>query len=178
MSKTDVGYRSPYGTKAKCISLWISKVKTGKHIKKGSGGFREKGGKIKVYFKYHDFILNSQELRVAKILDKLNLKWERNLKGFEYLTLNNEKRKYYPDFYLFDYNFYVEYKGWVTEEINHKMKDAKERNHLNLLVIYSQDRRYKKLGLNLEQIENEPDIILKNIGAYQPELQIQSNVIG
>jgi len=132
--------------------------------KPGNGGLREGGGRSKI-FSYRSPIaglvrLNKDEIRVAKILDYLEVQWVRNIKGFNYVTLDGLNRKYYPDFYLEDFDIYVEYKGWVTADMIHKMKDAEERNRLKLVIIYSNDKRYSDLGINLNQIEKSP-LVLK-----------------
>ena len=128
------------------------------------GGPRPGGGRTTVY-PYtnklgHSMKLNKDEIRVAKVLDKLNINWNRNLVGFEYIDLDGYKRKYYPDFYLIDYDLYVEYKGWVTEKIKHKMKDACNKNNFNLKIIYSNDKRYSKLGLSLNELEKNPNLLI------------------
>lgn len=131
------------------------------------GGIREKGGKTKNYIKYinklnEEMILNLSEYEVAKYLDRLNLKWHRNWKGFEYIDLLGRKRKYYPDFYVEDFDLYIEYKGWINKENSHKMKSALENNNFKLKIIYSSDQRYKNLGLNLDQIkDNNINLLLE-----------------
>lgn len=130
------------------------------------GGLRDGGGRTKIY-EYINWLnekmkLNNDEIKVAKILDVLQVRWGRNWRGFDYIDLENNKRKYYPDFYLNDFDCYVEYKGWVTDIINHKMSDALKRNKFKLLIIYSNDKRFSMLGLNLKQIEENPNLLLKN----------------
>jgi hypothetical protein len=53
------------------------------------------------------------ELIVAKWLDENQIKWEHETKSFEYEW--NGKRNYYPDFYLPDFDFFIEVKGYVTD---------------------------------------------------------------
>lgn len=77
---------------------------------------------------------------------------------------NGNERKYYPDFYVNKYNYYIEFKGWITDIMKHKMSDALKRNKFNLLIIYGDDKRYKDLGLNLSMIKNNPKHILYKIG--------------
>lgn len=131
--------------------------KSGKYRKSGSGGFREGGGRcIQISYTNHlncKMKLNKEEIKIANILDELKLNWDRNKKGFLYFDLNKNKRKYYPDFYIKELNLYVEYKGWVTEKINHKMNDSLKRNNFNLLIVYSMDKRYKNLGINLSTLK-------------------------
>jgi len=122
------------------------------------GGFREGGGKAK-QISYTNWLgenmkLNKEEIKVAKILDEKQLNWKRNTKGFPYTTLEGKPRKYYPDFVVNE-NKYIEYKGWVTEKMNHKMKDAVKTNDLDLLIIIGDDPRYQKFGIPLKQFENE-----------------------
>lgn len=86
-------------------------------------------GKVKKYY-YNGIKLDgSWELLVAKYLDFNNIKWERPRKGFEYIW-NNGKHIYYPDFYLTDYNVYIEVKGYETERDYIKWKSL-----FNLIII-------------------------------------------
>jgi hypothetical protein len=61
------------------------------------------------------------ELIVAKWLDKNKIKWEHETKSFEYEW--NGKRNYYPDFYLPDFDFFIEVKGYVTDRDLSKWKN-------------------------------------------------------
>jgi len=140
----------------------------GIHAKRpGNGGLRDGGGHAKVFLYKSEIAgqmkLNKEEIEIAKIFDKLKIQWIRNKIGFNYIALNGEQRKYYPDFYLPQYNLYIEYKGWITYEMHYKMEQAKKLNNINLLIIYSNDKRYKNLGLNLRQLKNEPTLLLKNL---------------
>ena len=133
---------------------------------KHSGGLREGGGH-QIILSYFSPIagnvrLNQDEIRVATIFDKLKIRWSRNKNGFKYLTLDNIERKYYPDFYLHDYDCYVEYKGWTINVMEHKMKDTKEKNNFKLLIIYS--KKYaNKDRLSLEEVEKNNALLIKNI---------------
>lgn len=86
-------------------------------------------GKVKKY-DYNDIKLDgSWELLVAQYLDFNNIKWDRPRKGFEYIW-NNDTHTYYPDFYLTDYNVYIEVKGFETERDYIKWKSLP-----NLIII-------------------------------------------
>lgn len=64
---------------------------------------------------------SSWELDLAKWLDELNIKWIRP----KHLTWNDGKkdRLYYPDFYLVDYDVYLDPKNpWAMENDKFKMK--------------------------------------------------------
>lgn len=97
---------------------------------------------------------------VAVIFDKNNIKWERNWKGFGYINEEGKNRKFYPDFYLSDYDVYIEYKGWTLPWMEHKMKDAVDRNKFNLLIIYGKEKRVKNIGLCLGIIEEDNNVLL------------------
>jgi len=65
-------------------------------------------GKIKVYGKW--------ELRVAEYLDKIGVNWIRNKKRFKYFNnIKNKNSTYCPDFFVIDWDFYIEVKGYKTE---------------------------------------------------------------
>lgn len=61
------------------------------------------------------------ELEFAKYLELQNIKWEKNKKWFEY-EWNGSAHKYFPDFYLPEYDRYVEVKGYETERDREKYK--------------------------------------------------------
>lgn len=64
---------------------------------------------------YNGILLDSSwEVEVAKYLDSNNIKWERPKIGLEY-EWNGVKRLYYPDFYLLEYNRYIEVKGYIRD---------------------------------------------------------------
>lgn len=65
----------------------------------------------KKYFYYKGIALESSwELEVAILLDSLNIKWIRP-KPMQYLDQENKSRMYYPDFYLTDYNIFLDPKN-------------------------------------------------------------------
>ena len=132
--------------------------KKGEERKKGSGGLRPGGGKSKQipYTNWMGFkmSLNKEEIEVAKVLDENKLNWNRNTKGFPYTTREGKQRNYYPDFVV-DETKYYEYKGWITEEMTHKMEDAKIKNNLDLTIIVGGDKRYKDFGITLDELKNE-----------------------
>ena len=78
------------------------------------------------------------EVAMAEKLDELNIRWVRNddMK-LEYTTVRGRKRKYIPDFYLPDYDLYIEVKGYWTDASRHNMKDIEERNPRKILILES-----------------------------------------
>lgn len=64
---------------------------------------------------YNGFTLNgSWELIVAQWLDKNNIKWTNKIEPFTYIW-NESTHLYFPDFYLIDYDWYIEVKGYERE---------------------------------------------------------------
>lgn len=58
----------------------------------------------------------SWELAVAKYLDMLQLQWIRNTARFKYHnTITDKSSTYCPDFYVKDWDIYIEVKGYQTE---------------------------------------------------------------
>ena len=80
------------------------------------------------------------EVALAKRLDDLKIKWVRNEHiNFEYRTVRDRKRKYIPDFYLPDYETYVEVKGYWTDAARHKMRDVLSRHDIKMIILESLD---------------------------------------
>ena len=146
-----------------CLLVVYSRA--GKHPKPGNGGLRPGGGRTKVLeytSKYAGTVkLNKDEIEVAKALDTLGLPWKRNTWGWPYQTLDGKNRKYYPDFLIPELQIFIEYKGWIDKKNSHKMTDAVQKNNFVLVIIHSNAERYRNLGLNLSEVQENPELILK-----------------
>lgn len=71
-------------------------------------------GRTKIV-EYNGFYLNGKwELDVAKWLDENNIRWTNIVNGFKY-EWKNELHTYFPDFYLLDFDVYLEVKGFERE---------------------------------------------------------------
>jgi hypothetical protein len=79
------------------------------------------------------------ELIVAQWLDENKIKWEHETKSFEYKW--NGIRNYYPDFYLPDFDFFIEVKGYVTD------RDLAKWENINNLKVFKLDE-IKKIKNN------------------------------
>ena len=100
----------------------------GKSAPYGSGRCR--------YYKYKDYWLQGEwELRVAKHLDELGIKWEKCRDRFKYIWHDRE-RTYNPDFKVFlqEGPIYLEVKGW-TNELTFLKKEAVEKSGCKLFLI-------------------------------------------
>lgn len=96
-------------------------------------------GRSKKIF-YKNVWLDSQwEYEFAKWCDDNLIHWEKNKKSFEYEW--NGARLYYPDFYLKEYDRYVEVKGYERERDRTKWKVVP-----NLLIVKAYDIQLIRKG--------------------------------
>lgn len=105
-------------------SIYRTKKFRKNHIK--CGGYREKSGRCKkiLYNKKEGvsiYLQGTWEFKFAKFLDEKSINWEKNKVGYKYI-FKGIQRLYFPDFFLNDYNLYVEVKGYETEKDKEKWK--------------------------------------------------------
>lgn len=87
---------------------------------------------------YKDIMFDSSwEVDIAKLMDKLNIKWIRTKKLILYwFDINQIKRRYHPDFYLPEYDLYLDPKNNYKQKLDkEKLLKVKENNlNINLIV--------------------------------------------
>jgi hypothetical protein len=93
-------------------------------------------------------VTGTWELEVAKFLDRKNIKWTNIIAPFQY-EWENKTRNYFPDFYLFDYDLFIEVKGNQT-----KRDEAKWSVVENLMIIKKNGIYELKSGIDLELTPN------------------------
>lgn len=78
------------------------------------------------------------EVAMAERLDHLKISWERreDMK-LPYLSKSGRKRNYIPDFYLPEYNTYIEVKGYWTDAARHKMNSVQGTNSVKIVILES-----------------------------------------
>lgn len=68
------------------------------------------------------------ELATAKYLDSIHVTWQRNKNRFKYFNeIQNREATYCPDFYVQEWNTYIEVKGYTTELDLCKWKQFQEK---------------------------------------------------
>lgn len=86
---------------------------------------------------------SSYELRLAEDLDLHNIKWENN-KKFSYIDPLGKVRTYTPDFYLIDYDVYLDPKNdYLINNVNpslgfsdkEKIQRAMDQNNIKVLIL-------------------------------------------
>jgi hypothetical protein len=84
------------------------------------------------------------EVRVAESLDENNIAWERPAIGFIW---SDAGKKYYPDFYLPEYNVYLDPKNdYLIKTDSVKIVEAQKRNNIKVIIL-------TKFQLNWETIK-------------------------
>lgn len=72
-------------------------------------------------------VKGSWELLVAEYLNINNIKWTNIINEEIYYEWNNQTRRYYPDFYLIEYDIYIEVKGYERDRDLAKWQTLKNR---------------------------------------------------
>lgn len=104
-----------------------------------TGGYREnsvKGNGMWVIDSYGNnvFLQSSYEVRLANSLNSNNVVWIRPA-YFNWIDENNKKHKYFPDFYLPQYDTYLDPKNKLLLERDFiKIKTVRDQNGINVLM--------------------------------------------
>lgn len=94
---------------------------------------------------------SSYELKVAKELDINNIKWTRP-KPFPYVDKNGINRKYYPDFYLKDFNVYLDPKNnFLEKKDKYKIQAVEELNMVKIIVLNKDSLKWDEIKKLLPQ---------------------------
>lgn len=117
-----------------------------------SGGYRE-NSTIKHASEYKGFKMQSgDELKFAKFCDLNKIHWTKNSKEyFEYTGLDGKTHKYYPDFYLYKYDIWIEIKAKYYADIDENV-EIKKTLIKNYLYIDSKEIKKLELSTFLEKI--------------------------
>lgn len=85
----------------------------------------------------------------AEWLNKQNIKWDR-------VTIKYDGyHRYTPDFYLIDFDEYVEIKGWLKDRDKEKMKKVIKEHNIKIKILYDVKRQIKNLELDSLPYFNE-----------------------
>jgi len=117
-----------------------------KYITKHRNDFPyEKDGKIII-------LQSSYEVIVAKELDKNNIKWIRP-KPIPYIDREGIKRKYYPDFFLSDFNIYLDPKNdYLESKDKYKIESASNLNNVKVIVLGKNFLEWNKIKELIEKL--------------------------
>lgn len=84
---------------------------------------------------YKDIVFDSSwEVTIAKLLDSLSIKWIRPKESIEWIDGTGKSRKYFPDFYLEEYDVFLDPKNHiVAKKTTDKISYLKE-NYSNIII--------------------------------------------
>jgi len=100
------------------------------------------GGRCK-WYKYKDvYLQGTWELSIAKKLDKLKINWIKTKEKkytLKYIDDKEKEHTYNPDFYLKDYDYFLEIKGYWWGKDKRKMEFVKNQNPTIKIVIIEKE---------------------------------------
>jgi hypothetical protein len=80
------------------------------------------------------FLESSYELKVAKELDENKIEWMRP--KFMFYEINNKKKRYFPDFYLIEYDIFLDPKNdFLIKQDMEKINLVQEQNNVRILIL-------------------------------------------
>jgi hypothetical protein len=127
----------------------IRKTKIGKKVPTNTGKNCHLYGQMPEHtkrIKYNNIKMRSSwEAKYAQYLDGKNIKWLYEPKAFE-LIINKKETTYTPDFYLPEFDCYIEIKGWWRDDAKKKFKKFKQRyNKIKIKVLGIQELKKLKI---------------------------------
>lgn len=149
------------GTKGK--QIWLGKKHSEESKKKTSNSMRkliQEGNREysffhrKTYWFDGERLDSSYELRVAQELKEHKIKFEAHPKGLNYIGADRVIRTYFPDFYLEDFDIYLDpknafllsekykYRGLTSKE---KIKRAEEYNNVKIIILSEDNLTFEKI---------------------------------
>lgn len=113
------------------------------------------GGKSKWYEVANKKVQGTWERDIALILEILNIKWikPKNIKDSWKYLINNKIKHYTPDFYLKDYNIYLEIKGYWWGNDKEKMKEI-ALQYPDRKIVFIEKKEFYKIKNNNKEIFN------------------------
>ncbi len=109
------------------------------------GGYRPHPNKGE---RYNNIWFDSKwEVKVAKSLDEHFVRWERPKQGFVW---SDSGRKYYPDFYLPEFDIYLDPKNsYLQVKDLEKINQAQQRNNIKVLMLSESQLSWETIQLLL-----------------------------
>jgi uncharacterized C2H2 Zn-finger protein len=92
------------------------------------------------------FLDSKYELTVVRTLNQNNIIWTRP-KPFRWIDSENKSHLYYPDFYLPDYDVYLDPKNWILAlKDAEKIKRVSEQNNIRVFILEKNQLSWKFLS--------------------------------
>ena len=88
------------------------------------------------------------QYEVGLWLDQQNINWTNKIKGVHYI-FQGKKKRYHPDFYLPQYDLYIQVKGYETDKDKRKWTQFKSKllilRHQQIKKIKSRQIKFNEL---------------------------------
>lgn len=102
--------------------------------------------KKSIYYKSQNnlvYLQSSYEIQVAQSLDYYKISWIRP-KPFIWYDQENIKHRYYPDFYLPDYNIYLDPKNnYLIKKDQFKIQSVMKQNKIKIIILNEKQLDFK-----------------------------------
>lgn len=122
----------------KRLSEYAKQNNFGGHTSKNQIFYKTKNGE-------NVYLQSSWEIKVAKELDKNNINWIRP-KFFLWEDCNKKEHRYYPDFYLIDYNIYLDPKNnFLQLKDKIKIDTVQKQNNIKILILSEYELTWEKI---------------------------------
>jgi len=145
-----------------------------RHKRSQKGAVAKMRTKLRYIYNNHKF-RSTYEVRFAYVLDLLEIAWKFEPKWIHYQTDEKDKR-YRPDFYLPEFDIYIEVTGFTPKSKAEKLLAVSKQNELILLVL--EGISLTNIGLNNHLIEFHKDKKSKLIYANTEPSQIRNDLEG
>jgi hypothetical protein len=129
-------------------AAWSKEKRSQAAKDQGWGGYRENAGrskkfKIKDSFGKEVVLQSSYELKCSEILDEMKIKWIRP----SYLKYD-DTRKYFPDFYLLDYDIYLDPKNsYLAQMDQDKIDKVIKTNNVKVYILTEENINREYLNM-------------------------------
>lgn len=103
----------------------------------------------------YQYFRSSWEANIARILNELGIEWRYEFKRFYFIQVDNGVMSYQPDFYLPDFDKWIEVKGWMDEKSKIRLtRFAKEFSEENDKLILIDSNFYYTLQDEFDYLDN------------------------
>jgi hypothetical protein len=126
-------------------ALWTTEERRAHALRCGFGGYQPMAGRSKKYRVVDSFgkevlLQSSYELRCMEILNSLSIRWIRPK------CLKYDNRRYFADFYLVDYDIYLDPKNPYKARLDvEKINKVIDQNQVMLHVLLEEDLTEDKI---------------------------------
>lgn len=104
-------------------------------------------GRVKIYEYNGKKLKGKWELLVAKKLDEENIVWDNEIEPIPYFW-NGNWHLYFPDFYLKEFDFFIEVKGYERE------RDRCKWSYVKKPLLILKEKQIKEIEKNKKQIKD------------------------